>query len=87
MRVTLAKTPNNGGYGISTCYFLQPGKTSNEGIFTPTQLQNVRSTYFPAYKVCRGKDGVEIKKNITVISNIMFNFFHSPVAIPFPVIC
>jgi hypothetical protein len=38
MRVILAKTPNNRGYGTSTGH---PGKTYNGRNGTPTQPQNL----------------------------------------------
>ena len=62
MRVTLAKAPNNGGYGARTAHFLQLDKTSAGGIGIPTQPQALRPTICPAYKMCWAKCGEEIMR-------------------------
>jgi hypothetical protein len=61
MRVTLAKTLSNGGYG----YGLDlpspiTRKSSSAGTGTPAKPQNLLPTICSAYKMCWGKGGEEI---------------------------
>lgn len=61
MRVTLAKTCSNEGYRTQKGHLLQPEKSSNGGIGTPTKPQYLRPTFFfnlPT-RYAGGTDGAE----------------------------
>lgn len=60
MRESLTTTPSNGRYGARTGHFLEPGKTSSGGFWTPTQPHNQWPIICPDCKISYDKSGIEI---------------------------
>jgi hypothetical protein len=61
MKVTLAKTPSNGEYGVWNNHVLYQKRIPKLGLGQKPSHKFLDPQYFPACKMCRGKDGAEIK--------------------------
>lgn len=62
LRVTLAKTHSKEGYRAQKGHLLQPEKTSDGGLGYQPSHKTLDPQFFPANKMCRGKDGAEIER-------------------------